>query len=133
LRALRASRIDYDAEVRRVRLYARRLPVRLVQAVAALAFLGCTMTCAHVAAWYWLRLDYGWQAHTAAILLAVGDLVVGGVLATVALCLGPGPAEREARLARQQARRAIVETTVFPMLVVRVLRLVRLLRRRVVT
>jgi hypothetical protein len=130
LRALRASRIAYDAEVLRVRLHARRLAVRLVLAVAALAFLGCTMTCAHVAAWYWLRLDYGWQAHTATILLAVGDLVVGGVLATVALRLGPGPAEREARLVRQQAWRAIVETTVFPMLVVRVL---RLLRRRVVT
>jgi hypothetical protein len=56
--------------------------------------------------------------------------VVGGVLATVALRLGPGPAEREARLVRQQAWRAIVETTVFPMPVVRVR---RLLRRRVVT
>jgi hypothetical protein len=58
LRALRASRIAYDAEVLRVRLYARRLAVR------------------------------------------------------------------------QQAWRAIAETTVFPMLVVHVL---RLLRRRVVT
>ena len=114
----------------RVRLQRAAWRVRLVLAVAALAFLGCTMTCAHVAAWYWLRLDYGWQAHTAAILLAVGDLVVGGVLATVALRLGSGPAEREARLVRQQAWRAIVETTVFPMLVVRTL---RLLRRRVVT
>ena len=59
MRTLRASRIAYDAEVLRVRLYARRLAARLVLAVAALAFLGCTMTCAHVAAWYWLRLDYG--------------------------------------------------------------------------
>ena len=130
MRALRASRIAYDAEVLRVRLHGRRLAVRLVLAVAALAFLGCAMTCAHVAAWYWLRLDYGWQTHTGAILLAVGDLVVSGVLATVALRLGSGPAEREARLVRQQAWRAIVETTVFPMPVVRVR---RLLRRRVVT
>lgn len=109
----------------RVRLHTRRLAVRLVLAVAALAFLGCTTAFAHVAAWCWLRLDYGWQVHTAAILLAVGDLVVGGVLATVALRLGPGPAEREARLVRQKAWRAIVETTVFPMLVGRVLRLLR--------
>jgi hypothetical protein len=125
VRALRASRIAIDAETLRLRLQARRLAVRLVLAVVALAFLACTLAFAHVAIFYWLRLDYGWQVHTAAGLLAVGDLVVAGVLAMVALRLGPGAAEREARLVRQQAWRAIIETTVLPMLVVRVLRLLR--------
>ena len=125
MRALRASRIAIDAETLRLRLLARRLAVRLVLAVVGLAFLACTLAFAHVAIFYWLRLDYGWQVHTAAALLAVGDLVVAGVLAMVALRLGPGAAEREARLVRQQAWRAIIETTVLPMLVVRVLRLLR--------
>jgi hypothetical protein len=125
VRALRASRIAIDAETLRLRLQARRLAVRVVLAVVALAFLACTLAFAHVAIFYWLRLDYGWQVHTATALLAVGDLVVAGVLAMVALRLGPGAAEREARLVRQQAWRAIIETTVFPMLVVRVLRLLR--------
>jgi len=101
------------------------MAVRLVLAVVALAFLACTLALAHVAIFYWLRMDYGWQVQTAAALLAAGDLVVAGALATVALRLGPGAAEREARLVRQQAWRAIVETAVFPMLVVRVLRLLR--------
>ena len=125
MRALSASRIVIDAEVLRFRLQARRLAIRLVLGVVALTFLVSTVACGHVALWYWLRLDYGWQVHTAAVLLAVGDIVVAGVLATVALSLGPGAAEKEARLVRQQAWRAIIETTVVPMLVLRVLRLLR--------
>jgi len=125
VRALSASRIAYEAEALRLRLQARRLAARLVLGVVAAGLVACTVACAHVAAWYWLRLDYGWQVHTAALLLAAGDLVAALVLMVVALRLGPGPAEREARLVRQQAWRAIVETTVFPMLVVRVLRLLR--------
>ncbi len=127
MRALNASRIAVDAEVLRLRLQARRLAIRLVLTGVALAFLACTLGFAHVAIFYWLRLDYGWRVQTAAALLAGGDLVVAGLLAVIALRLGPGAAEREARLVRQQAWRAIIETTVVPMLVLRV---VRLLRRR---
>jgi hypothetical protein len=125
VRALRASRIVVDAEVLRLRLQARRMAIRFVLAFVALAFLACTLAFAHVAVFYWLRLDYGWQVQTAAALLAAGDVVVAGVLASIALSLGPGAAEREARLMRQQAWRAIVEATVLPMLALRVLRLLR--------
>ncbi len=125
MRALRASRIVVDAEVLRLRLQARRMAIRFVLAFVALAFLACTLAFAHVAVFYWLRLDYGWQVQTAAALLAAGDVVVAGVLASIALSLGPGAAEREARLMRQQAWRAIVEATVLPMLALRVLRLLR--------
>jgi hypothetical protein len=125
VRALSASRIAIDAEVLRFRLLARRLAIRMFLGAVALTFFVFTLACAHVALWYWLRLDYGWQVHTAAALLAAGDLVVAGVLAIVALRLGPAAAEKEARLVRQQAWRAIVETTVIPILVVRVLRLLR--------
>ena len=65
MRALSASRIVVDAEVLRLRLQARRLAIRLVLTVVALAFLACTLAFAHVAMFYWLRLDYGWRVHTA--------------------------------------------------------------------
>jgi hypothetical protein len=125
VRALRASRIVVDAEALRLRLQARRLAVRVVLVAVALGFLVCALVLAHVAAWFWLRVNCGWMVQSTAALLAVGDLVVAGVLAWVALHLGPGPVEIEARLVRQQAWRAVVETASWPMVLVRVLRLVR--------
>jgi hypothetical protein len=127
VRALRASRIVVDAEALRLRLQARRLAVRVVLAAVALVFLVCTLVFAHLAAWFWLRMDRGWTREATAALLAVGDLVIAGALAAMALRLGPGAVETEARLVRQQAWRVLVETVSWPALVLRV---VRLLRRR---
>ncbi len=127
MRALRASRIVVDAEALRLRLQARRLAVRVVLAAVALVFLVCTLVFAHLAAWFWLRMDRGWTREATAALLAVGDLVIAGALAAMALRLGPGAVETEARLVRQQAWRVLVETVSWPALVLRV---VRLLRRR---
>ncbi len=127
MRALRASRIVVDAEALRLRLQARRLAIRVVLAAVALVFLTWTLVFAHLAAWFWLRMDHGWTRETTATLLAVGDLVIAGALAAMALRLGPGAVETEARLVRQQAWRALVETVSWPALVLRV---VRLLRRR---
>ena len=83
----------------RLRLQARRLAVRVVLVAVALGFLVCALVLAHVAAWFWLRVNCGWMVQSTAALLAVGDLVVAGVLAWVALqCIsGPGPVEIEAR------------------------------------
>jgi hypothetical protein len=125
VRALRASRIIVDAEALRLRLQTRRLAVRVVVAAVALVFLAFALVLAHVAAWFWLRVSCGWTPQSTAALLAAGDLVVAGVLGVVALRLGPGPAEAEARLLRQQASRALIETVSLPMIVLRVLRLVR--------
>jgi hypothetical protein len=125
VRALRASRIVVDAEALRLRLQARRFAVRAILAAVALVFLAFALVLAHVAAWFWLRVNCGWMVQSTAALLAVGDLVVAGVVGAVALRLGPGPAEIEARLLRRQAWQALVATAAWPMIAVRVLRLLR--------
>ena len=103
------------------------MAVRAVLGAVALMFLLGALVLAHVAAWYWLRMRFEWMVDTTAALLAAGDLVAAGVVAMAALRLGPGPVETEARLLRQQAWRNLAETVAWPMIV---LRLLRLLRRR---
>ncbi len=125
MRALRASRIVVDAEALRLRLQARRLAVRVILAAIALVFLVCALVLVHVAAWFWLRVNCAWTVQSTAALVAVGDLVVAGVLAAVALRLGPGPAETEARVLRQQAWQTLVMSASWPMIALRVLRLLR--------
>jgi len=125
VRALRASRIVVDAEALRLRLQARRFAVRVILVAVALVFLACALVLAHIAAWFWLRVDCGWMVQSTAALLTVGDLVVAGVLGVVAMRLGPGPAETEARLLRQQAWQALVATVAWPLVALRVLRLLR--------
>ena len=92
---------------------------------AAWAFLVGALLLAHIAAWSCLRFRYGWMVDSTAVLMAVGDIVIAGVLVLVALRLGPGPAEREARLVRQQAWWALPEALAWPTLLLRLLRLLR--------
>jgi len=125
VRALRASRIVVDAEALRLRLHVRRLAVRAALASIALVFLGCALVLAHVAAWYWLRLDVGWTVQGSAAVLTVGDLVIAGLLAVVVLRMGPGAAETGARVVRQQAWQALVATVAWPMVLLRVMGLMR--------
>jgi hypothetical protein len=125
VRALRASRIVVDAEALRLRLQVRRLAVRTVLVTVALVFLACALVLAHVATWFWLRLDEGWTVQGSAAVLAVGDLVIAGLLAVVALRMGPGAVETEARLVRRQAWQALVATAAWPVIVLRVVRLLR--------
>jgi len=125
VRALRATRIAVEAETLRLRLQARRMAVRAILGAVALTFLVSALALAHVATWYWLRLRCGWMVDTTAVLLAAGDLVIAGAVALVALRLGPGYAETEARRVRQRAWRALAETVEWPMVVLRLLRLLR--------
>jgi hypothetical protein len=125
VRALLASRIVVDAEALRLRLHARRLVIQTVLSAVSLVFLLFALVMAHAAAWYWLRVSGGWMLQSTAALLAAGDLVVAGVLAGIAMRQGPGPAEAEARLMRQQATRALIETISWPIVILRVLHLVR--------
>ncbi len=130
MRALRATRIAVEAETLRLRLQARRMVARAILGAAALMFLVSALAFAHVAAWYWLRLRCGWMVDGTAALLAVGDVVLAGAVALVAFRVGPGRAEIEARLVRQQACRALTESAVWPVVVLRLLGLLRLLRKR---
>jgi hypothetical protein len=125
VRALSATRIAVEAETLRLRLQARRMVVRAILGTVALTFLLSALALAHVATWYWLRFRFGWMLDTTAVLLAVGDLVIAAALALVALRLGPGQVETEARRVRQQAWRALVETAVWPVVVLRLWRLWR--------
>ena len=125
MRALRASRIVVDAEALRLRLQVRRLAVQAVLGAVALVFLGCALVLAHVAGWYWLRLDVGWTVQGSAAVLTVGDLAIAGLLAVVMLRMGPGAVETEARLMRQQAWQALVATVAWPMVLLRVVGLMR--------
>jgi hypothetical protein len=130
VRALRATRIAVEAEALRLRLQARRMVTRAVLGAVAVTFLFGALAFAHVAGWYWLRLRCGWMMDSTAALLAAGDLVLAGTVALVALRIGPGRAEIEARLVRQQACRALAESAVWPVVVLRLLGLLRLWRRR---
>lgn len=126
MRVVRATRIAAEAETLRLRLLGRRMAVRVALGTVAMAFLLGAVVMVHIAAWYWLRVRFGWMVDSTAALLAIGDLLAAGLLAIVAARLKPGPAEIEARLIRRQACRSLVQTASWPMIL---LRLVRLLRR----
>jgi hypothetical protein len=125
VRAVRATRIAVEAEALRFRLQARRMAIRTLLGVAASTFLLGALVLAHVAVWYWLRDRVALMADATAVWMAAGDLVIVGVFALLALRLGPGRVETEALLVRQQACRVLSGTVVWPMLALRLLRLVR--------
>jgi len=127
VRPLHATRIAVAAEALRLRLRARRLVVQVALCVVALVLLISALALAHLAAWCWLRQQSGWTAAGSAGVLAAADFVVGGVMALVALRLGPGREETEARLLRQRAWNVLADTAIWAGIV---LRLLRLLRRR---
>ena len=125
MRALRATRIAFEAETLRLRLLGRRMATRVILGAVAWTFLVSALGLAHVAGWFWLRDRYGWQADSTALLLAGTDLVIAGLFALVALAQGPGRAEAEASLVRHQAWVAMMEAMVIPALALRVLRMIR--------
>jgi hypothetical protein len=123
--ALRAMRIAVEAETLRLRLRARRAVVQAVLGVVALVFLLGALALVHVAVWYWLCLDFGWTRQATAGLLAAADIVVALCLAIAAVRVGPGRAEAEAQLVRQQAWGTLAESTVWAILALRVLGILR--------
>jgi len=125
VRALRATRIAAEAETLRLRLQVRRLAVCASLGAVAGTFLVSALVLAHVAVWSCLRLRYDWMVDSTAVVMTAGDLAIAGALVLVASRVGPGAAEIEARLVRQQAWRAVTETLIWPTLLLRLLRLLR--------
>jgi hypothetical protein len=101
MRSLRLARIAAEAEGLRLRQRAKRTAVRLAFGVVALVFLAGALAFAHIAAWFWLRLD--WEARHASLILAGADLVLAVFLALLAARSSPGRVEREALAVRQRA------------------------------
>jgi hypothetical protein len=126
---VRATQIAVEAETLRLRLLGRRMAVRAVLGALAMGFLVGALVMAHIAVWYWLRVRFEWMQDSTAALLTGADLVLGGVLAMAAMRLKPGTAELEARLIRQQATRSLARTAAWPMILLRVLPLARMMRR----
>ena len=101
------------------------MAVRAMLGAVATIFLVGALVMVHITAWFWLRVHYDWMQDSTAALLTAVDLVAAGVLAITAGSLKPGPAEIEARLIRQQASRSLARTAAWPMILLRVLPLVR--------
>jgi len=101
MRTLRLARIAAEAEGVRLRRSAQRTAYRAVLTIVAIGFLFGTVTFAHVAAWFWLRLS--WDGQYAALILAGADLVLAMVLVLLATRSAPGEVEMEALAVRQRA------------------------------
>lgn len=103
MRPDRLVRIAAEAEGIRLRGMMTRIVVRAVFAVVALVFVLGALTFAHIAAWYWLRLDLNQSFLVTAGILGGFDLliaIIGGFLASRSR---PSRAEREAMVVRRQA------------------------------
>jgi hypothetical protein len=101
MRTLRLARIAAEAEGVRLRQRARRTAIQAACAIVAMAFLVGAVVFAHIAAWFWLRLD--WESRHAALIVAGADLVLAVVLALLAARSSPGRIELEALAVRRQA------------------------------
>jgi hypothetical protein len=101
MRTLRLARIAAEAEGLRLRQQAKRTVIRGVLGVVALVFLAGALAFAHIAAWFWLRLD--WEARHASLILAGADLVLAALLGLLAARSSPGRVEREALAVRRRA------------------------------
>lgn len=128
MRTLRLARIAAEAERLRLRLYFRRVAVRAVIWLVALAFLLDALVFAHIAAWYWLRVH--WEQLPTALIIAGADIVLACVLALLAARSSPGKVEVEALAVRQRAVTSMTSTVALSALVAPLLRIVLDLFRR---
>lgn len=101
MRTLRLARIAAEAEGLRLREQAGRTMRRAVFAIIALGFLIAALACAHIAAWYWLRLY--WTEPGAALVMAGADIAVAVLLMVLAARSSPGRVELEALAVRRRA------------------------------
>jgi hypothetical protein len=130
MRPIRLARIAAEAESVRLRSMASRTAVRIVFALVALLFIIGAVVFAHIAAWYWIRLDWDMSYFAAAGILGGLDLLVAIVLLALASRSGPSRVEREALEVRRRAIEGIASVLTLSQLVVPVLRILTEMRRR---
>jgi hypothetical protein len=130
MRPVRLARIAAEAESVRWRAFGNRLITRLVFAVIALAFFIGALAVAHVAAWYWLRINMGLAFYWAALIVGGFDLVAAVILLLLAGRSTPSRTEREALEVRQRAVAGLTSTLSLAQLVLPALSVANSFRRR---
>jgi hypothetical protein len=130
MRPFRLARIAAEAEGVRLRGLVSRVVTRAVLAIIALLFVLGAVVFAHVAAWYWLRINLNQTFLAAAGILGGGDLLVAVVLGFLASRSAPSRVEVEALDVRRKALQAIGSTLSLAQLILPVLRITANLRRR---
>ncbi len=103
MRPYRLARIAAEAEGIRLRGMATRMVTRVVCAVIALLFIVGAIVFAHIAAWYWLRIDRDLSFYITTGILGVFDLLVATVLGLIAGRSSPSRVEQEALEVRRNA------------------------------
>ncbi|MDR3537519.1 MAG: hypothetical protein P4L71_13565 [Acetobacteraceae bacterium] len=131
MRTLRLARVAVEAEGLRLRSMARRIATRVLIGLLAMVFLAGAFVFAHVALWYWLRLDYEWRQISTAAVLGGGDLVLAALLTLLATRTSPSRTEVEALEIRRRAWHGVASSMALSALLMPLLRLgVSVLRRR---
>lgn len=123
MRTLRLARVAAEAEGLRLRTMAQRIATRILMGLVALVFLGGTLVFAHIAVWYWLRLDYGWRQISTAGVLGGADLVLAALLAFLAIRSTPSRTELEALELRRRAWQGVASSLALSSLLMPLLRL----------
>lgn len=101
MRAVELAKVAAAAEALRVKRYARRQGYRLAYAVVAVVFLLATLAMLHALAVVLLAMAIPlWLAIG---IVMVVDLVIGGILAVLALRNTPDHVEREAAAVRRKS------------------------------
>jgi hypothetical protein len=130
MRPLALVRVAAEAEGLRLRNMMQRMVVRLAAGVVGLLFVLAAAAWAHVAIWYWLRLDFGWVQYAAAGALAGVDLVIALICVVLAARSSPSKAEQEAVAIRKRALTSALSTMAAATVLLPLLRSVLAMTRR---
>ena len=101
MRALELAKVAAAAEALRVKRYARRQGIRIGFAAAAIVFFVAVFAMLHVLLVILLALVV--KLWLAVLIVLVADLVVGGVMGSIALRNNPDRIEREAAAVRRES------------------------------
>lgn len=129
MRPYRLAHIAAEAEGVRLRGMATRMVTRIICAVIALAFVLGAVAFAHIAAWFWLRIDFDLSYYVTAGILGGFDLLVAVILGLIASRSSPSRVEREALEVRQRAIAGIGTALSVTQLVIPALRIASSMRR----
>lgn len=103
MRTFELARIAAEAEKLRLRGFVARIVTRLILGAIALVFVLGALGFAHLAAWYWLRVQLGQSFLAASGILGGCDVVIAVLLGLMAARSSPSKTERNALEVRRRA------------------------------